>query len=65
LIHRRQGCDPPVGAAAVVIDPNVMFEEAALQVLLAAGFSPDHKDGRSVRSRVLVNVVFNPTGAAH
>jgi hypothetical protein len=45
--------------------PEGMFEEAALQVLLAAGFSPDHKDGRSVRSRVLVNVVFNPTGAAH
>jgi hypothetical protein len=28
-------------------------------------FSPDHKDGRTVRSRMLVNVVFNPTGAAH
>jgi hypothetical protein len=23
------------------------------------------ESGRSVRSRVLVNVVFNPTGAAH
>jgi hypothetical protein len=42
-----------------------MGEEAALQVLLAAGFSPGHKDGRSVRSRVLANVVFNATGAAH
>jgi protein TonB len=43
--------------------PEGIFEEAALGAFRSARFSPGRKDGRNVRSRVLVKVVFNPDQA--
>ena len=46
--------------------PGGVFEEAAQQALANAAFYPAQKDGRSVRSRVLIKVEFDPglAGAA-
>ncbi len=44
-------------------EPPGYFEDAARAVLAAAQFSPARKDGRAVKSRVLINVEFEP-GAA-
>lgn len=42
--------------------PAGYFEESALAAFASARFSPARKDGRIVRSRVLVNLKFNPDG---
>jgi protein TonB len=45
------------------LPPNT-FDEAALAALRAARFRPGQRDGREVRSRILVKVVFNPVAAS-
>jgi protein TonB len=46
--------------------PEGVFEQAAQQALANAAFYPAQKDGRVVRSRVLIKVEFDPelTGTA-
>jgi protein TonB len=43
--------------------PAGTFEEAALEAFRAARFTPGQRDGRNVRSRLLVKVVFSPAQA--
>jgi protein TonB len=50
-------------SAVVDAQPANTFEEAALEAFRAARFRPGQRDGRSVRSRVLVRVMFNPAQA--
>ncbi|HXV08880.1 MAG TPA: energy transducer TonB [Burkholderiales bacterium] len=50
-------------SAVVDAQPANTFEEAALEAFRAARFRPGERDGRSVRSRVLVRVVFHPAEA--
>ena len=45
-------------------EPAGYFEDAVRAVFAAARFSPARKDGRVVRSRVLVNVEFDSRAAA-
>ena len=40
--------------------PQGVFEQAAQQALANAAFYPAQKDGRMVRSRVLIKVEFDP-----
>jgi protein TonB len=40
--------------------PEGIFEQAALQAVGRAAFYPAQKDGRAVRSRILIKVEFNP-----
>jgi protein TonB len=42
--------------------PAGYFEGAAVAAFETARFAPAQKDGRSVRSRVLVRVSFDPVG---
>jgi protein TonB len=51
-------------SAVMDAQPENTFEEAALEAFRLARFTPGQRDGRSVRSRVLVKVVFNPAQAA-
>jgi protein TonB len=44
--------------------PEGYFEAAAMSAFQAARFAPGQKDGRPVRSRVVVKVVFSPEEAA-
>lgn len=55
-----------VGTSVMDAAPDGVFEEAAQQALANAMFYPAQKDGRMVRSRVLIKVEFDPelTGAA-
>ncbi len=50
-------------SAVVDAQPANTFEEAALEAFRAARFRPAERDGRSVRSRVLVRVLFHPAEA--
>lgn len=47
-----------------VIDavPEGVFDESARMALSAAGFVPAQRDGRRVRSRILVNLNYDPDG---
>ncbi len=47
---------------ATVMDsaPNGVFEETAERALASAAFYPAQKDGRQVRSRILIKVEFDP-----
>ena len=48
-----------VTAASVAnADPSGVFDQAALAAFLPARFNPAQKDGRTVRSRILVKVKF-------
>lgn len=51
---------------STVVDaaPDGVFEQAAQQALAQAVFYPAQKEGRSVRSRILVKVEFDPNAAA-
>ena len=49
-----------VDTAVLDAAPEGVFEEAAQQAITAASFSPAQKDGRIVRSRVLVKIEFDP-----
>jgi periplasmic protein TonB len=44
------------GVTVVEADPEGVFEEATVRAYSAAAFSPARKDGRAVRSRILVSV---------
>ncbi len=49
-----------VRADVVDAAPDGMFEEAAQRAITEAAFYPAQKDGRIVRSRVLVRIEFDP-----
>lgn len=49
-----------VGTSVMDAAPEGVFEAAAQQALMDASFYPAQKDGRSVRSRVLIKVEFDP-----
>lgn len=51
-------------ASVVQAAPEGYFEEAAITAFVTAHFAPAQKDGRSVRSRVLVRVSFDPLAFA-
>jgi protein TonB len=51
-----------VDTAVVDAAPDGVFEDAAQQTIAAAAFYPAQKDGRVVRSRVLVRIEFDPAG---
>jgi protein TonB len=44
--------------------PEGYFEAAAISAFQAVRFAPGQRDGRPVRSRVVVKVVFSPEEAA-
>ena len=46
--------------AVVAAEPAGYFEEAAQASFAAARFSPARKDGRAVKSRVLISVTYGP-----
>lgn len=46
--------------SVVTAEPTGYFEDAARAMLAAARFSPARKDGRAVKSRVLINVEYDP-----
>ena len=51
-------------AGVVRAIPEGYFDAAAVSALLATRFVPGQKDGRAVRSRVVVKVMFSPDDAA-
>ena len=51
------------GTSVVDAVPDGVFEQAAQQALASAAFYPAQKDGRTVRSRILVKVEFDPAAA--
>jgi periplasmic protein TonB len=55
-----------VGTSVMDAAPDGVFEQAAQDALANAAFYPAQKDGRMVRSRVLIKVEFDPelTGTA-
>ena len=50
-------------ASVAHASPGGYFEAAALSAFQSARFAPARKDGRSVRSRILVRVSFDPASA--
>lgn len=50
--------------SVVDAQPEGVFDAAAVVAFRSARFAPGRKDGRSVRSRVLVKVLFSPTQSA-
>jgi len=52
------------GTSVVDAVPEGVFEQAAQQALANAAFYPAQKDGRTVRSRMLIKVEFDPAAAA-
>lgn len=52
-----------VGTSVIDAAPDGFFEEAAQQALANAAFYPAQKDGRPVRSRMLIKVEFDPGSA--
>ncbi len=52
------------GTSVVDTAPDGVFEQAARDALANAAFYPARKDGRSVRSRILIKVEFDPAGVA-
>jgi protein TonB len=51
------------GTSVVDAVPDGVFEQAAQQALANAAFYPAQKDGRTVRSRILIKVEFDPAAA--
>ena len=51
-------------STVVDANPDGVFEQAAQQAVAQAAFYPAQKEGRSVRSRILVKVEFDPNAAA-
>jgi protein TonB len=43
--------------------PGGLFEQAAMQAMAGSTFYPAQKDGRTVRSRILVKLEFDPAAA--
>jgi TonB family protein len=52
-----------VGSSVVDATAGTMFEQAALQALARTAFHPAQKEGRTVRSQILIKVEFDPAGA--
>lgn len=52
-----------VGTSVLDAAPDGVFEQAAQQSLANAAFYPAQKDGRTVRSRILIKVEFDPAAA--
>jgi len=52
-----------VGTSVADAAPGGLFEQAALQALAGSAFYPAQKDGRTVRSRILVKLEFDPAAA--
>ncbi len=50
-----------VGTSVMDAAPDGVFEQAAQQALANAAFYPAQKDGRTVRSRILIKVEFDPS----
>jgi protein TonB len=50
--------------SVVDASPPDEFEESALRALAATAYSPAQKNGRAVRSRILVKVDYNPAASA-
>ncbi len=50
-------------ASAVKADPEADLGPAAIAAFADARFSPGQRDGRAVRSRLLVKVTFDPAAA--
>lgn len=48
------------GVSVVDAAPQGMFDDSARQALSSAAFVPAQRDGRKVRSRILVNVSYDP-----
>jgi protein TonB len=46
--------------SVVEAEPEGYFEESSVAAYQAARFEPARKDGRRVRSRILVRVLFDP-----
>ena len=53
-----------VGTSVMDATPDGVFEEAAQRALANAAFYPAQKDGRPVRSRILIKVEFDPESTA-
>lgn len=51
------------GTSVVDAVPDGVFEQSAQQALASAAFYPAQKDGRTVRSRILIKVEFDPAAA--
>jgi protein TonB len=51
-------------ASVVDASPQDVFEESALRALAATAYSPAQKNGRAVRSRILVKVDYDPAASA-
>lgn len=51
-------------ASVVDASPQDVFEESALRALAATAYSPAQRDGRAVRSRILVKVDYDPAATA-
>lgn len=49
--------------SVVTAEPPGYFEDAVRTVIAAARFLPARKDGRAVKSRVLIHVNYDPDGA--
>ncbi len=49
-----------VGTSVTDAAPDGVFEQAAQQAVENAVFYPAQKDGRTVRSRILIKVEFDP-----
>ena len=52
-----------LGTSVADAEPGGFFEQAALQALADSKFYPAQKDGRTVRSRILVKLEFDPAVA--
>ena len=52
-----------VGTSVMDAAPDGVFEQAAQQALADAAFFPAQKDGRAVRSRILMKIEFDPATA--
>ena len=50
--------------SVVDASPQDVFEESARQAVAASAYSPAQKDGRAVRSRILVKFDFDPGASA-
>lgn len=51
------------GVSVVTAEPPGYFEDKVRAVFAAARFFPARKDGRAVKSRVLINVSYDPAAA--
>ena len=53
-----------LGTSVMDATPDGVFDQVAQQALANAAFYPAQKDGRTVRSRILIRVEFDPAAVA-